>query len=69
MALGTLPEREKEIIKLYFGIGKNSPSTLDAIAQRYRLTRERIRQIKEKAIIRLKKDTTLEFLNKNNYDE
>ena len=68
-ALGTLPSREKEIIKLYFGIGKSGPSTLDSIAQRFQLTRERIRQIKEKAIMRLKKNTTLEYLKNNNFDD
>ena len=59
-ALDKLPWREKEILKHYFGLGKNGPSTLDNIAQRFQLTRERIRQIKEKAILRLKKNTTLE---------
>ena len=62
-ALGELPEREREIIKMYFGIGKNAPSTLEIIAKRYKLTRERIRQIKEKAITRLKKNSELEILN------
>jgi RNA polymerase primary sigma factor len=66
-ALGTLPPREKEIIKLYFGIGKNGPSTLNSIALRFQLTRERIRQIKEKAIMRLKKNTMLEYLENNGY--
>ncbi len=64
-ALETLPSREKEIITLYFGIGRNGPATLDSIAKRYRLTRERIRQIKEKAITRLKKNTMLEYLENN----
>lgn len=68
-ALETLPSREKEIIQLYFGIGKNGPSTLDSIAKKFQLTRERIRQIKEKAIMRLKKNTTLEFLRSNSYDD
>ena len=66
-ALDKLPWREKEILKLYFGLGKNGPSTLDSIAQRFQLTRERIRQIKEKAILRLKKNTTLENLKNTCY--
>ena len=64
IVLEQLPEREKEIIKLYFGIGEKAPSTLDKIAKRYNLTRERIRQIKEKAIIRLRKIKLLEHLDK-----
>ncbi len=62
-ALGVLPDREKEIVMLYYGIGKKSPSNLETIAKRYKLTRERIRQIKEKAIRRLKKNRVLDGLN------
>ncbi|MBN2035623.1 MAG: sigma-70 family RNA polymerase sigma factor [Chitinispirillaceae bacterium] len=53
-ALSALTEREKQVIKLYFGIGMETPHTLDEIGQRFNLTRERVRQIKEKAISRLK---------------
>jgi RNA polymerase primary sigma factor len=52
--LDTLCEREKDILKLYFGIGSDIPFTLDDIAQRFNITRERVRQIKTKAIDRLK---------------
>ena len=52
--LDTLPEREKEIIKLYFGIGEEMAHTLEEIGQRFNITRERVRQIKEKALKRLK---------------
>jgi len=52
--LDTLSEREKEVIKLYFGIGEEIAHTLDEIGQRFNLTRERARQIKEKALRRLK---------------
>jgi RNA polymerase primary sigma factor len=55
--LGTLTKREAEIIKLYFGIGCDSAHTLEDIGQIYSLTRERIRQIKEKAMRRLKHST------------
>jgi RNA polymerase primary sigma factor len=65
--LESLPPREKEIIKMYFGIGENEQSTLESIAQRFQLTRERVRQIKAKAIMRLKKNTTLEHLDKSSY--
>ncbi|HUI90847.1 MAG TPA: RNA polymerase sigma factor RpoD/SigA [Chitinivibrionales bacterium] len=54
IALDTLTCREKEIISLYFGIGVEIPLTLDQIGQRLNLTRERIRQIKQKALRRLR---------------
>ncbi len=52
--LDTLSNREKEVIKLYFGIGEETAHTLEEIGQRFNLTRERARQIKEKALRRLK---------------
>src|SRR5690554_2855643 len=52
--LGTLSQREREVLKLYFGIGQDTAHTLEEIGQRFNLTRERVRQIKEKAIRRLK---------------
>lgn len=51
--LATLTERESDIIKLFFGIGKQE-MTLEEIGERFGLTRERVRQIKEKAIRRLR---------------
>jgi len=53
-ALSKLPQKEKEIIMLFFGIGENHGLTLEEIAIKYELTRERVRQIKEKAIRRLR---------------
>jgi RNA polymerase primary sigma factor len=53
-ALGTLTEREAEVIILYFGIKRPKPMTLEEIGNRFNLTRERVRQIKEKAIRRLR---------------
>lgn len=53
-ALETLSSREADIIKLYFGIDRERPLTLEEIGERYRLTRERVRQIKEKALRRLR---------------
>jgi RNA polymerase primary sigma factor len=52
--LDTLSEREKEVIRLYFGIGGEAALTLEEIGKRFNLTRERARQIKEKALWRLK---------------
>ncbi|MDG5815807.1 RNA polymerase sigma factor RpoD/SigA [Chitinispirillales bacterium ANBcel5] len=52
--LETLTEREKEVVRLYFGIGEETSHTLEEIGQRFNLTRERARQIKEKALRRLK---------------
>lgn len=52
-ALDTLTAREKEIIQMFFGIGQ-SEKTLEEIGDRFNLTRERVRQIKEKAIRRLR---------------
>jgi RNA polymerase primary sigma factor len=54
-ALDTLTDREKEVIRLYFGIGEELSHTLEEIGQRFNLTRERARQIKEKALHKLKR--------------
>ena len=53
-ALATLTKREAEVVRLYFGLGQEHPLTLEEIGERFNLTRERVRQIKEKAIRRLK---------------
>lgn len=53
-ALSTLSEREVEVIKLYFGLNKEHSLTLEEIGEKFNLTRERVRQIKEKAIRRLR---------------
>jgi RNA polymerase primary sigma factor len=53
-ALGSLVGREAEIIRLYFGLDGEEPMTLDQIGARFGLTRERVRQIKEKALLRLR---------------
>jgi RNA polymerase primary sigma factor len=52
--LGTLAQREEEVVRLYFGIGVDTGYTLEEIGIRFNLTRERVRQIKEKALKRLK---------------
>ena len=53
-ALDTLTPREADVIQLYFGLGNHHPMTLEEIGETFDLTRERVRQIKEKAIRRLK---------------
>ncbi|MDA3861820.1 MAG: RNA polymerase sigma factor RpoD/SigA [Melioribacteraceae bacterium] len=53
-SLGTLTDREAEVIKLYFGINSEYSATLEEIGEMLSLTRERVRQIKEKALGRLR---------------
>ena len=53
-AVSTLTQREADVIRLYFGLNGSHPMTLEEIGERFDLTRERVRQIKEKAIRRLK---------------
>jgi RNA polymerase primary sigma factor len=53
-ALSTLSDREAEVIRLYFGLGREHSLTLEEIGEKFSLTRERVRQIKEKAIRRLR---------------
>ncbi len=53
-ALETLTPREGDVVRLYFGLGGQHPMTLEEIGETFDLTRERVRQIKEKAIRRLK---------------
>ena len=53
-ALETLSQREAEVVRLYFGLNREHPLTLEEIGELFNLTRERVRQIKEKAIRRLR---------------
>ncbi|MDD4372727.1 MAG: sigma-70 family RNA polymerase sigma factor [Bacteroidales bacterium] len=53
-AISTLTQREADVIRLYFGLNGSHPMTLEEIGEKFDLTRERVRQIKEKAIRRLK---------------
>src|SRR5690606_20531486 len=53
-SLATLTDREREIIVLYFGLGSNHPHSLEEIGEKFSLTRERVRQIKDKALQRLR---------------
>tara|TARA_R110000868_G_scaffold76085_5_gene219125 strand:+ start:69 stop:929 length:861 start_codon:yes stop_codon:yes gene_type:complete len=61
-ALNTLPSRESEIIKLYYGIGDRSPKSLSEIGELFDLTRERVRQIREKAVKILRRKSNNEML-------
>jgi RNA polymerase primary sigma factor len=53
-ALDSLSAKEANVLQLYFGINSDRAYTLDEIGRMYRLTRERVRQIKEKALFRLR---------------
>lgn len=53
-SLSTLTEREREIIVLFFGLGTNHQLSLEEIGEKFSLTRERVRQIKDKALQRLR---------------
>ena len=60
--LETLSEREADVVKLYYGIGKSSTMTLDEIGITFDLTRERVRQIREKAIRKLRKSAKSDLI-------
>ena len=53
-SLNTLKDKERDVLMLYFGIDSEYPKTLNEIGEKFNLTRERIRQIKDKAINRLR---------------
>jgi RNA polymerase primary sigma factor len=53
-SLKTLTERQKEVLCYFFGIGVDHPLSLEDIGERFHLTRERVRQIKDKAITKLR---------------
>jgi len=61
-SLATLTERERDVVKLFYGIGYSHEYTLEEIGDRFDLTRERVRQIKEKAIKRLKHSSRSKLL-------
>jgi RNA polymerase primary sigma factor len=61
-ALSTLTERERDVVKIFFGIGINHGLTLEEIAAKFDLTRERVRQIKEKAVRRLRHSSRSKLL-------
>ena len=61
-ALGTLSSREADVLRLYFGLHGGPAMTLEEIGERFALTRERVRQIKEKAVRRLKHSSRSKLL-------
>lgn len=61
-SLSTLTERQRDVIKLYFGIGVEHPMSLEDIGEKFSLTRERVRQIKDKAITKLRTTTRCQLL-------
>ena len=61
-SLKTLTERQKEVICFFFGIGVDHPMSLEVIGERFNLTRERVRQIKDKAITKLRSNSRSKML-------
>ena len=61
-SLKTLTERQQDVIRFFFGIGVDHPLSLEDIGERFNLTRERVRQIKDKAISKLKTNTRCKLL-------
>ncbi|MES1219168.1 MAG: sigma factor-like helix-turn-helix DNA-binding protein, partial [Bacteroidota bacterium] len=61
-SLKSLTERQKEVICFFFGIGIDHPMSLEDIGERFNLTRERVRQIKDKAITKLRTNSRSESL-------
>ncbi len=61
-ALNTLEKREAEVLRRYFGIGQESPESLEQIGAALNLTRERVRQIKEKALRKLRHSSRTFYL-------
>jgi RNA polymerase primary sigma factor len=61
-ALATLKEREAKILRLYFGLDDQEPMTLEEIGTLLGITRERVRQVKEKALLRLRHASRARFL-------
>jgi len=66
--LEILPEREAYILRLYYGMNGQPPLTLEQIGQRMSLTRERIRQLKERALKRLRQEEEAVGVLKDYYD-
>lgn len=61
-SLNTLTERQQEVIRYFFGIGIDHPMSLEDIGERFCLTRERVRQIKDKAITKLRNTSRSKLL-------
>jgi RNA polymerase primary sigma factor len=61
-SLGSLAERERDVLVLLFGLNGGAPHSLEEIGEKYELTRERVRQIKDKALTRLRQGTKSKLL-------
>jgi RNA polymerase primary sigma factor len=61
-SLGILAERERQVLVLFFGLRSNSAHSLEEIGEKYSLTRERVRQIKDKALLRLRQNSKSRLL-------
>lgn len=61
-AICTLTAREADVLRSYFGLNSKAPLSLEEIADKYELTRERVRQIKERALRRLKQSSRSKLL-------
>jgi RNA polymerase primary sigma factor len=61
-SLRVLTERQQEVIRLFFGIGEDHPISLEEIGERFGITRERVRQIKDKAITKLRSTSRSQYL-------
>jgi RNA polymerase primary sigma factor len=60
--LSTLTDRQKDVLKYFFGIGLENPMSLEDIGEQFGLTRERVRQIKDKAITKLRSTSRSKLL-------
>jgi RNA polymerase primary sigma factor len=61
-SLGILAERERQVIVLFFGLGSGTVHSLEEIGEKFSLTRERVRQIKDKALMRLRQNSKARVL-------
>jgi RNA polymerase primary sigma factor len=61
--LGSLTERERQVLELRFGLGDGNSRTLEEVGQQFRVTRERIRQIEAKALRKMRHPTRIRLLN------
>ena len=61
-SLGILPERERQVIVLFYGLGNGGPSSLEDIGENFSLTRERVRQIRDKGLMRLRQHSKSQAL-------
>ncbi|HEY4326928.1 MAG TPA: sigma factor-like helix-turn-helix DNA-binding protein, partial [Mucilaginibacter sp.] len=61
-SLGILAERDREVLVLFFGLAGTTAHSLEEIGEKFNLTRERVRQIKDKALMRLRNNSKANLL-------